>query len=359
MSSPPKAFISYSQDSPAHAGRVRALADRLHGDGVDCTIDQYEPHPKEPWPRWMDRQIEEADFVLVVCTETYLRRAEGREKPGSGLGVTFESVLIIQDLYDDGMRNEKFIPVLFEDTSARSIPKPLRGYNRYRVDTEDGYELLLRHLRNEPKVRKPEIQPGRPLPEGPGGGGGDSPTEEEDVVARVERRLRSLDAEQTRENRRVSLEAIQAFKREREAVNARLVDVVSNLNASNPGSLRGRDINGIYTVGTGDVEVAFFRQDHSLSWHGPIGTIIRSARLILFMNKEPLVFGWTDEVAQVVAEYEFEPGEDDETWRWLEIGKGLRYSSIELADHAVERLIDEHERRRKAALQRKRENTER
>src|SRR5262245_12782258 len=99
MSPPPRVFISYSQDSPEHAGRVRALADRLCGDGVDCTIDQYEPHPKEPWPRWMDRQIEEAEFVLVVCTETYLRRAEGRETPGSGLGVTFESVLIVQDLY--------------------------------------------------------------------------------------------------------------------------------------------------------------------------------------------------------------------------------------------------------------------
>ena len=163
MSSPPKAFISYSQDSPEHAGRVRALADRLRGDGVDCTIDQYEPHPKEPWPRWMDRQIEEADFVLVVCTETYLRRAEGREKPGSGLGVTLESVLIVQDLYEAGMWNEKFIPVLFEGVSVRSIPKPLRGYTRYQVDTEDGYESLLRHLRNEPRVRKPDIKPGRPL----------------------------------------------------------------------------------------------------------------------------------------------------------------------------------------------------
>jgi WD40 repeat protein len=164
MSRPPKAFISYSQDSPEHAGRVRALADRLCGDGVDCIIDQYESHPREPWPRWMDRQIEEADFVLVVCTETYLRRAEGREKPGSGLGVTFESVLIVQDLYDAGMRNEKFIPVLFEGASAQSIPKPLRGYSRYRADTEDGYESLLRLLRDEPKVQKPEIQPGRPLP---------------------------------------------------------------------------------------------------------------------------------------------------------------------------------------------------
>jgi WD40 repeat protein len=164
MSPPlPKAFISYSHDSAEHDERVRALADRLCGDGVDCTIDQYHPHPPEPWPRWMDRQIEEADFVLVVCTETYLRRAKGLEPPGVGLGVTFESVLIIQDLYDAGMWNEKFFPVLFAGSSAQSIPKPLRGYTHYRADTESGYESLLRHLRSEPKVQKPEVRPGTPL----------------------------------------------------------------------------------------------------------------------------------------------------------------------------------------------------
>lgn len=71
----PRVFISYSQDSGAHRAKVRALADRLVGDGVDCVLDQYEPHPKEPWPRWMERQVEDADFVLVVCTETHFRRA--------------------------------------------------------------------------------------------------------------------------------------------------------------------------------------------------------------------------------------------------------------------------------------------
>ncbi|HET9209797.1 MAG TPA: toll/interleukin-1 receptor domain-containing protein, partial [Thermoanaerobaculia bacterium] len=159
---PPRAFISYSHDSAEHDERVRALADRLCGDGVDCALDQYDPHPREPWPRWMDRQIEEADFVLVVCTETYLRRARGLEPPGAGLGVTFESVLIVQDLYDAGMWNEKFIPVLLEGASPQSIPKPLRGYARYKLDAE--YEPLLRHLRNEPRVRKPEVRPGVPLP---------------------------------------------------------------------------------------------------------------------------------------------------------------------------------------------------
>jgi len=161
----------------------------------------------------------------------------------------------------------------------------------------------------------------------------------------VERRLGRLEAEQAREDRRVSLEAIEAFKREREAVNAHLVDMVSKLDASSLGLLRGRDIGSIYTIGTGGVEVAFFPQDPTWSWRGPVGKIIRSARLFLCMNKGLLVFGWTDDVRRVVAEYEFEPGEDAENWRWVEIGTGLRYSSIELARHAVEQLMDERERR--------------
>ena len=83
-----KVFISYSHDSKAHKQAVRQLADRLRADGLVCEIDQFvHGGPAEGWPRWMHRQVEDADFVLVVCTEIYKRRLEGREKPGSGRGV--------------------------------------------------------------------------------------------------------------------------------------------------------------------------------------------------------------------------------------------------------------------------------
>jgi tetratricopeptide (TPR) repeat protein len=159
----PKVFISYSHDSEEHRDRVRALADRLCVDGVDCTIDQYEPSPAEIWPIWMDRQIEEADFVLVVCTETYLRRATGQEQPGAGRGATFESVLILRDLYDKRMWNEKFLPVLF-DADERVIPRPLRGYTSYRIESTDEYDALLRRLTGQPRVVKPVVGSVRILP---------------------------------------------------------------------------------------------------------------------------------------------------------------------------------------------------
>lgn len=50
---------------------IKALSQRLRSEGVDCHVDQYEMSPPEGWPQWIIRQIERADFVLVVSTETY------------------------------------------------------------------------------------------------------------------------------------------------------------------------------------------------------------------------------------------------------------------------------------------------
>jgi SEFIR domain len=46
-SDPPKVLISYSHDSPEHKDRVLVLSNRLRGEGIDCTIDQYLLVPPE------------------------------------------------------------------------------------------------------------------------------------------------------------------------------------------------------------------------------------------------------------------------------------------------------------------------
>ncbi len=71
-------FISYSHDSNPWLGQVLALSDRLRADGVDCHIDQYETSPPQGWPRWCDKQVREADFVLVVCTKDLSPSIPGR-----------------------------------------------------------------------------------------------------------------------------------------------------------------------------------------------------------------------------------------------------------------------------------------
>ena len=158
---PPRVFISYSHDSDTHADRIRTLSDRLRSNGIDCHIDQYVAGPREGWPMGMDRQIEESDFVLVVFTERYTQKSkEGRQS-----GVRFESVLILQDLYEAGMINDKFIPVLFDKSDGTHVVRWLKPYNHYVVSEDDGYETLRRRLLNDPAIVMPPL--GIPAKKGP------------------------------------------------------------------------------------------------------------------------------------------------------------------------------------------------
>src|SRR4051812_46027386 len=103
MTEAPTVFISYSHDSDEHAVRVLSLADSLCRYGINVILDRYiHPAPEEGWPRWMDNNIDDASFVLLICTETYRRRVMGREEAGKGLGVRWEGSLIFNHIYNDG-----------------------------------------------------------------------------------------------------------------------------------------------------------------------------------------------------------------------------------------------------------------
>ncbi len=151
----PKVFISYSHDSDEHRQRVLELSNRLRREGVDCFIDQYvNGFPPEGWKRWMEDQIENADFVLLVCTETYLNRFRGKDRDG-GRGVNFEGVVISQTLYDSYQQNSQFIAVMPDNGSFDHVPAILKGFTTYLFSAE--YEALYRVLTNQPLVDIPEV----------------------------------------------------------------------------------------------------------------------------------------------------------------------------------------------------------
>ncbi len=159
---PTKAFISYSHDSDEHGNRVLKLSNRLRGDGVDCHIDLYEESPPEGWPRWCDRQVREADFVLVACTQAYLRRFRGEEEQGKGLGGTWEGYIITQELYNAKGANTKFLPILFAKRDQEFIPNPLQGATHYSLFEQ--YEDLYRRLTGQPKIIRPALGGLRSMP---------------------------------------------------------------------------------------------------------------------------------------------------------------------------------------------------
>lgn len=119
------------------------LAERLRRDAIDVRLDQYvNGAPSEGWPRWMLNQLDTAEFVLVVCTETYYRRFRGHEEPGKGKGADWEGAVITQEIYDARSRTLKFVPVLFAPEDQAYIPEPLRGWTHYTLTSEAAYIAL-------------------------------------------------------------------------------------------------------------------------------------------------------------------------------------------------------------------------
>lgn len=139
---PPRVFISYSHDSLEHELLILRFAKRLRDDGVDAQIDQYVGgRPPGGWPKWMWDKLDWAEFVLLICTETYNRRFRGHEEPEIGKGVDFEGQLITLDIYNSKSRTTKFLPVVFSSLDREFVPQILSDHP-YILDSEDGYQEL-------------------------------------------------------------------------------------------------------------------------------------------------------------------------------------------------------------------------
>jgi hypothetical protein len=146
MSEHPTCFISYSWDSETHKDWVRNLATRLRQDGVDVTLDQWHAVPGDQLPQFMERAVRENDFVLIICTEEYLPRANERRG-----GVGYEGDIITGEAFIL-REHRKFIPILRQGKWKDAAPSFLMG--KFYIDlssdpySEAQYERLLKTLLN-------------------------------------------------------------------------------------------------------------------------------------------------------------------------------------------------------------------
>ena len=121
-----KVFISYSWDSEEHKAWVLAFANRLRKDGIDAILDQTHLHLGGRTPQFMERSVRDSRSVLVICTEGYKQRFDGRTG-GSG----YEGHIITADIISSAGTN-KFIPVLRQGDWTTALPTALGGV--YGVD---------------------------------------------------------------------------------------------------------------------------------------------------------------------------------------------------------------------------------
>lgn len=151
---PPRVFISYSHDTAEHKSWVLAFATTLRNRGIDAVLDQWDLKPGDDLPHFMETELARCDYVIIVCSETYVTKAN----VGKG-GVGYEKMIVTASLltHIDG---NKIIPIV-RQTSIPILPTFLKTklYVNFSNDSEVEYSLdeLLRTLLNAPLFEKPEI----------------------------------------------------------------------------------------------------------------------------------------------------------------------------------------------------------
>lgn len=127
----PKAFVSYSWDDDFHKEWVAELATKLRSDGVETILDQWHAVPGDQLPAFMEKEIRENDYVLIICTPNYRQKSDQRKG-----GVGYEGDIMTAEVHTQG-NHRKFIPVLARGTWDDSAPSWLRG--KYFIDLSSSY----------------------------------------------------------------------------------------------------------------------------------------------------------------------------------------------------------------------------
>lgn len=150
----PKIFISYSHDTIQHKSWILELGTRLRKNGIDAVLDQWELSPGDDLPHFMEKNLSSADYIIMICTERYVTKAN----QGEG-GVGYEKMIITSNLMKQ-ISEAKIIPIIKQEGSFL-LPTFLKTKLFIDFSKKDDYEFsfdeLIRKIHNSPIFLKPEI----------------------------------------------------------------------------------------------------------------------------------------------------------------------------------------------------------
>ncbi len=132
--STPKAFTSYSWDDDNHKLWIADLATRLREDGVETILDQWHTVPGDQLPQFMEREIRDNDYVLIICTPRYRMKSDEREG-----GVGYEGDIMTAEVHTLN-NHRKFIPILAKGTWKEASPSWLKGKYYIDLSTPTAYD---------------------------------------------------------------------------------------------------------------------------------------------------------------------------------------------------------------------------
>ena len=143
MSDHPKVFISYSHDTPEHKRWVSELGAKLHRKGVNVILDQWDLGLGDDVTQFMERGVRNSDRVLIICTDSYVRKANA----GEG-GVGYEPTIVTRKLVEDAGTN-KFIPIIRQALGEDKTPSFLGTQVYIDLPDEDQFDEKFNELLRE------------------------------------------------------------------------------------------------------------------------------------------------------------------------------------------------------------------
>ena len=136
-----KVFISYSYDSAEHMQWISDFVAKLQRNGVNIIFHQQEPIQDQEMIQSIESGIRDSDRVLVICTDSYVRKANEGE-----VGVGYEPTILTKQIVQN-LRTNKFIPLIRQTLAEDKTPEFLkeRAYVDFTDDTQFDakFEVLL------------------------------------------------------------------------------------------------------------------------------------------------------------------------------------------------------------------------
>ncbi|WP_328455912.1 MULTISPECIES: SEFIR domain-containing protein [unclassified Amycolatopsis] len=158
----PRVFVTYSHDTPEHKELVEKFARFLRAAiGLDVHLDAWYDNRRRDWSLWAVEHLTKADFILVIASPEYKRRADGTAASDEGRGAQFEAGIIRDNLTRDLRREtERVLPVILPGRSVDEIPVFLNGHSttRYHIDefTDAGIADLLTAITGHGQYSMPQ-----------------------------------------------------------------------------------------------------------------------------------------------------------------------------------------------------------
>ena len=155
----PKVFISYAWGSEDYKIKVLSFATDLMNDGIEVILDQWSLKEGNDTYAFMEQSATDPTItnVLILLDPVYEKKANGRDG-----GVGTETQIISPEIYNK-VKQEKFLPVIFERGIKGEIPKPqyLKTMLHFDLTQEEKYDLeyrrLVKRLYGIEVVEKPEL----------------------------------------------------------------------------------------------------------------------------------------------------------------------------------------------------------